>query len=379
MTTIVRKPDTLEKLKILSADAQYDLACACGSQKDEHRKRGRDGKWIYPITLPSGGKASIFKILLSNVCSNDCKYCPLRDNMDIRRCTLQTEETVRLFLDYYRQKKVFGIFISSGVIGTPDNTMHRINAIAKQLRYRHRFRDYIHLKIIPGASVAAIEEAISLANAVSLNIETPGADNLIKLSEKKDYLQDIIEPMKLISRITAKGNRYEKVHQTTQFIVGAAEENDRDIVRYMGGLYTRLGLNRIYFSAYQQGLGAEDLPAERIKVLNPADVLTREHRLYQVDFLMRKYGFKDDEIGYDDAGRLSLDKDPKETWAQAHPERFPLDVNKAGKFELLRVPGLGPITVNRILKQRRSSKLHRIEDIAKPGKLLNKANQYLKF
>ena len=134
MTTILRKPDTLDKLKILSADAQYDLACACGSTKDEHRRRGADGKWIYPITLPNGGRASIFKILLSNVCSNDCKYCPLRENMDIRRCTLQTEETVRLFLDYYNQGKVFGIFISSGVISTPDNTMERINAIARILR-----------------------------------------------------------------------------------------------------------------------------------------------------------------------------------------------------------------------------------------------------
>ncbi|MHC5117725.1 MAG: radical SAM protein, partial [Planctomycetota bacterium] len=154
MTTIIRKPDTLEKLKILSTDAQYDLACACGSKKDEHRRRG--GKWIYPVTLANGGKASIFKILLSNVCSNDCKYCPLREESDIRRCTLGTEETVRVFLDYYNQGKVFGIFISSGVIGTHDNTMERINSIARSLRYRHQFKGYMHLKIIPGASKAAI-------------------------------------------------------------------------------------------------------------------------------------------------------------------------------------------------------------------------------
>ncbi len=380
MTTILRKPDTLEKLKILSADAQYDLACACGSEKDEHRKRGDDGKWIYPVTLPSGGRASIFKILLSNVCANDCKYCPLRDNMDIRRCTLETEETVRIFLDYYRRKKVFGIFISSGVIGTPDNTAERINAIARILRYRHQFKGYVHLKIIPGSSAAAIEEALSLASSVSLNIETPGADNLVKLSNKKDYLRDIIEPMKLISNLTARGNRFQKVHQTTQFIVGAADENDHQIVRYMGGLYDRLHLNRIYFSAYQRGLGDANLPAENRRPENPADVLTREHRLYQVDFLMRKYGFKDNEIFFDDSGRLSLDEDPKQIWADRNPHLFPLDINRASKFELLRVPGLGLVTVNRILKSRRKGgRIRRVTDIGKPGKLLNKASQYLKF
>ncbi|MHC5214268.1 MAG: helix-hairpin-helix domain-containing protein [Planctomycetota bacterium] len=377
MTTIVRKPDTLEKLNILSADAQYDLACACGSKKDEHRKRGADGKWIYPITLPNGGKASIFKILLSNVCANDCKYCPLRADTDIRRCTLGAEETVRVFLDYYNQGRVFGIFISSGVIGTPDNTMERINSIGRILRYRHQFKGYMHLKIIPGASKAAIAEAVSLAKAVSLNIETPGADNLAKVSHKKDYLTDIIEPMKYISQLTAKGNRYERVHQTTQFIVGAAGESDQKIVHYMGGLYDRLHMNRVYFSAYQQGLGHSDLPAERT-LQNPAEVLTREHRLYQVDFLMRKYGFKDSEILFDSTGRLSLTEDPKETWAKMHPEIFPLDINKADKLELLRVPGLGPTTVNRILKHRQSGRIHRIEDIVKPGKLTSKAKQYLK-
>ena len=181
MTAIIRQPDTIEKLKILSTDAQYDLACACGSVQDEHRKRGADGKWIYPVTLPSGGKASIFKILLSNVCRNDCAYCPLRHDQDIRRCTLQTEETVRLFWDYYTQGKVFGIFISSGVVGTPDITMERIKAIARILRYRYKFKGYIHLKIIPGASAAAIEEAVRLASGVSLNIETPGAEFLAKV------------------------------------------------------------------------------------------------------------------------------------------------------------------------------------------------------
>ncbi|MCE5184511.1 MAG: biotin synthase [Planctomycetaceae bacterium] len=377
MTAIIRQPDTLEKLKILSADAQYDLACACGSTKYEHRKRSAEGSWIYPVTLPEGGSASLFKVLLSNVCANDCKYCPLRENQDIRRCSLRPEETVDVFLNYYNTGKVFGLFLSSGVISTPDTTMERINGIARSLRNRHAFRGYIHLKVIPGASPAAIAESVSLASAVSLNIETPGAEYLAKVSAKKDYLRDIIAPIKQISELTAKGSRWHNVKQTTQFIVGAAGESDRQIVRYMGGLYDRLRMHRIYFSAYQHGLGDSDLLADNAPH-DPRQTLTREHRLYQVDFLMRKYGFKDNEIPFD-SDQLSLAVDPKEAWARLHPERFPIDINRADKFELLRVPGLGPVAVKRILDQRRQSRISRIEDFARPTKLLTRAKAYLKF
>jgi predicted DNA-binding helix-hairpin-helix protein len=379
MTAVITKPDTEEKLRILASDAQYDLACACGTRTpEEHRKRSEDGRWIYPVTLPNGGTSVLFKTLLSNVCTNDCKYCPLRDNQDLRRCTLSTEETCQTFLEYLNQKKVFGLFLSSGVIGTPDRTMDRLNSIAETLRRKYQFRGYIHLKIIPGSSTAAIEKAVSLATAVSLNIETPGAEYLSKLSSQKDFLRDIVDPIKLISRLRAKGGRYGRVKQTTQFIVGAADEPDEKIVRYMQGLYKRLHLQRVYFSAYQQGLGAADLPAEQ-KLTNPADMLTREHRLYQVDFLMRKYGFEDSDIEFDPQGRLSLEKDPKELWAGRHPDFFPVNINQASRWELLRVPGLGPITVNRILNSRIQSRIHRVEEIGKPGRLLRKAAGYICF
>ena len=221
MTAVISVPDTRQKLEILSADAQYDLACACGCKNDEHRRRGPQGNWIYPVTLPNGGTSVLFKTLISNVCSNDCKYCPLRANQDVRRCTLNEEETVNAFLDYYKRGEVFGLFLSSGVLGTPDATMERLNRIAKILRYRRSFRGYIHLKVIPGASANAIEEAVKLSTAVSLNIETPGAKYLAKLSDKKRFIEDIVEPIKLISRLTGRGNKYERVKQTTQFIVGA--------------------------------------------------------------------------------------------------------------------------------------------------------------
>jgi predicted DNA-binding helix-hairpin-helix protein len=379
MVGIVSKPGTREKLEILSADAQYDLACACGSSKEEHRKRSSRGKWIYPITLPNGGKSVLFKTLVSNVCTNDCKYCPLRDNGNVRRCSLGAEETAKVFLDYYSKREVFGLFLSSGVCGSADATMEKLNRVARLLREKHSYRGYIHLKVIPGASDAAIEDALSLASAVSLNIETPGQAHLARLSEKKKYIRDIIEPIKLISRLTGRGAKYERVKQTTQFIVGAAGESDAEIVKYMWGLYDRLKMQRIYFSAYQKGLGDESIPGEKSKLDKPTDVFVREHRLYQVDFLMRKYGFKESDIIFNKDDNLSLDCDPKQVWAQNHPEAFPVNVNRASKWELLRVPGLGPVTIKTILERRRNWRINRIEDLGKVGVRLKKASKYVVF
>jgi predicted DNA-binding helix-hairpin-helix protein len=376
MPAVISQPDTVEKLNILGQDGQYDLACACGTAKDGHRKRGADGNWIYPVTLSNGGNTILFKTLVSNACSNDCLYCPLRDKNDVRRCTLGIEETADIFMQYLNAKKVYGLFLSSGVTGDADKTMARINAIAATVRRKHGFRGYIHLKVLPGASVGAIEETLRLASAVSLNIETPGAEYLAKLSHKKDFLKDIIEPIKLISRLTAKGTRFERIKQTTQFIVGAAGETDKKIVRYMTGLYERLKLNRVYFSAYQSSPGAESLAANAD---SPANRLVREHRLYQVDFLMRKYGFNDTDILFDEGEKLSLEKDPKQLWAEAHPEFFPININRADKFTLLRVPGLGPRTVKTILQCRKTGRVNRLQDIMRRGKLLNRANSYITY
>ena len=379
MVGVVSKPDTHQKLQILSADAQYDLACACSCNKDESRRRGSDGKWVYPVTLPNGGKSVLFKTLISNACNNDCRYCPLRQQMDVRRCSLSPEETARVFLDYYERRKVFGLFLSSGVCGSADSSMDRLNATARILRNKHRFRGYVHLKILPGASDAAIDDAVSLASTVSLNIETPGEAHLERLSHKKNYISDIIRPIKLISRLTGRGARYERVKQTTQFIVGAAGESDAEIVKYTAGLYERLKMHRVYFSAYQRGLGDESIAGERISVQGAADMFMREHRLYQVDFLFRKYGFKESDIIFDEDGDLSLSTDPKEAWALRYPEAFPVNVNAASKFALLRVPGLGPVTVKRILERRKGHRIRCIEDVGKVGSRLSKASKYLVF
>ncbi len=368
--------DTQRKLEILADASRYDLSCACGTTDDDHRRRGAGGTWLYPASLPGGGTSVILKTLLSNSCVNDCRYCPLRNDQDCRRCTLGPEEIAGVFMDYARQRKAFGLFLTSAVIRSPDYTMDRMTAAAEILRGKFGYRGYIHLKIIPGSSDAAIAKALSLASAVSLNVEAPKRSAFETLSKMKDFDRDIVSPMKLISRLTAKGNRYERVKQTTQFIVGASNESDSDIVRATFGLYRRLNLNRVYFSAYQRGLGDPSLPGERNRPANPGDVLTREHRLYQADFLIRKYKWDMEDILFEADGSLSLEVDPKQRWAQRHPEFFPVRLSSASRDALLRIPGIGPITAGRIIKTRRQAHIGSLKDIGLRGKRLEKASKY---
>jgi len=370
--------DTIEKLKLLSDASQYDLACACGTRGGpDHRVRKDDGSWLYPVSMPGGGYSIMLKTLISNVCNNDCGYCPFRAARDVPRCTITPDEMAKLFMDYDRQRGLIGIFLSSGVVGTPDNTMDLINGTARILRRKYAYRGYIHLKVIPGASDAAIDEAIALASAVSVNIEVPGEKHFSALSQKKDFLKDIIRPMRRIARLTDRGTRYHRVRQTTQFIVGAADETDAEIVRYTSGLYKRLNLDRVYFSSYQRGLGNEAIPGER-RGGAAEDGFVREHRLYQVDFLFRQYGFTEEDIQYDGSGRLFIDKDPKLMWAERHPERFPVDVNKAELPILLRVPGIGPATARRIVKMRSGgARIPSMDGLPLKGKRRLLAEKYL--
>ncbi|MDR0307918.1 MAG: hypothetical protein LBI42_13925 [Chitinispirillales bacterium] len=377
---IITPKNTFEKLQLLSDASRYDLACACGTKNGDQRIRGDDGAWLYPVSLPSGGYSIMLKTLISNVCSNDCGYCPYRSTMDVPRCTISPDEMASLFMDYQRRKKLIGIFLSSGVVGTPDSTMELLNGTAEILRRKHSYRGFIHLKVIPGASDAAIDKALSLSSAVSVNIEVPGEKHFSVLSEKKNYLKDIIAPMQRIARQTAKGMKYSRVRQSTQFIVGAADESDVEIVKYTSGLYNKLSLDRVYFSSYQRGLGSERIPGEKRETLNAEDGFTREHRLYQVDFLFRQYGFKESDIQFDDNGRLFMDRDPKLAWAQSHPELFPLDVNKADEVSLLRVPGIGPVTAKRIISLRKcGNKIFSAGGLPLKGKRLALAKDYLKF
>ena len=371
--------DTIAKLNMLSEDSQYDLACACGTGQDDRRTRGEDGKWLYPVPVASGGKGIMLKTLMTNVCTNDCKYCPLRSESNVRRCSLTPDETAKVFMEYMRRKRLIGMFLSSGVIDNADRTMERLNATAEILRKKYRYRGYIHLKVIPGASPAAIEHSLSLASAVSLNIETPGRKHFELLSQSKNYEQDIIAPLKFMAENTSKGSKFSKVKCTTQFIVGASNESDSEIIKYMDGIYNRLNFQRVYFSAYQPGLGDKNIPGEKRFELLPEARFTREHRLYQTDFLMRQYSFDFDELIFEKNGNLSLDLDPKEIWAVHHPEYFPVNVNSAAKEQLLRVPGLGPISVKKIIKLRKIHLLRDIQDIGVKGKIRAKASKYIVY
>ncbi len=371
--------ETIEKLRILSQDSQYDLACACGTNKYDRRKRGLDGRWLYPISLPQGGYSVLLKTLLSNACANDCKYCPLRSESNVRRCTLTPEEVANIFMGYYRRKKVFGLFLSSAVIGTPDYTMDKINSVARLLRERHEYRGYIHLKIIPGASDSAIEQAFSLATAVSLNIETPGNRHCETLSPRKDYDRDIIRPLKLMANLIGEGMRFAERKCTTQFIVGASDETDSEIIRYLFRIYDRLHFNRVYFSAYQKGLGNPDIPGEKRQLSAPGGNFIREHRLYQADFLLRRYGFREEDFLLDRSGNLSLDKDPKQVWADSHPDFYPVRVNSSDRGALLKVPGIGPETVRRILQARRDGRIRNIEALGVRGKRAATIKKYVIF
>ncbi|MDY6914599.1 MAG: radical SAM protein [Planctomycetota bacterium] len=368
--------DTRQKLRLLADASRYDLACACGTNRDEHRRRNPDGMWLYPASLPGGGTSILLKTLLSSTCVNDCRYCPLRSDRSVRRCTLGSEEIAEVFMDYVRRRRVVGMFLSSAVCRSPDHTMDRMIAVADILRRKHRYRGYLHLKVIPGASDAAIEQMLSLASTVSLNVEAPTRSAFASLSKAKDYDRHIVQPTRLISRLTARGNRYAGVKQTTQFVVGASDETDADLVRATFGLYRRLRLNRVYFSAYQQGLGDPSLPGER-NAADPHGLLTREHRLYQADFLIRQYKWDLADICFEAGGNLSLAVDPKQQWADRHPEFFPVRLRSAGRDALLRVPGLGPITAGRILRTRRKGILRSLKDVGLRGKRLQKASGYV--
>ncbi len=367
--------DLEERLGRLAEAARYDLACACGTKdNDDHRRRGEDGQWKYPLTAVSGGRSVMLKTLLSNHCANRCRYCPYRADNDVPRLSLTPEETANSFIEWQRRRSLIGLFLSSGVTGTPDATMDRLVATATLLRRRYRYRGYIHLKIIPGCSDAALEAALRVASAVSLNIEAPSAEHAARLGPDKNYEQDILRPMRKIAALTAKGAPYAKVCQTSQFVVGAAGECDSEIVSRLAELYRDYALSRVYFSAYQRGLGSPELPGES----QPApDPFKREHRLYQVDFLFRQYKFKPEEIPFASGGFLALDKDPKLAWAEGHPEFFPVRLKSASREQLLRVPGLGPVTVRRLLKDRRSGGLPARRDFGLPAARWRQAKAYL--
>jgi putative DNA modification/repair radical SAM protein len=355
--------DIREKLRILSDAAKYDASCASSGSK---RARGAgglgnsDGVGICHSYTPDGRCVSLLKILFTNYCVYDCAYCINRISSDTPRARFTPEEVIFLTMEFYRRNYIEGLFLSSGVIQSADYTIEQLIRVARGLREDCLFHGYIHLKTVPGASPDAIALAGRFADRLSANIELPLEADLIQLAPAKSH-REVQESMGHIQHqfLDAKDRResFAPAGQTTQMIVGATESPDAAMLSKASQLYSEFGLRRIYYSAFSPiPHGDPGLP-----IRTPP--LVREHRLYQADWLMRFYGFEAGELTTATEPNLSLKHDPKLAWALRHREMFPLDVNRASKGELLRIPGLGVRNVRRILQIRR---YHRItlDDLA---------------
>ena len=358
-----------QKLSLLGDNAQFDLSCACSA--DPPRLRGPQDRWIYPAVLPNGKRVHTLKVLLDNSCHNDCAYCAQRAGRDTRRDRFTPEELARLFDQMHRAGLARALFLSSGLGGNVVRTMDRMIATVEIVRRRYAFRGFVHLKILPGAQYAQVERASQIAQRLSINLEAPGKKRLAALSGSKNFQSDILMRMWWIAKLVHERKFLAKGH-TTQFVVGASGESDREIAQAASRLYQDYRLTRAYYSKFNP---VAQTPLEN----HPPAPFMREHRLYQVDFLLRKYDFPFSDIPFESDGNLSLQVDPKTAWARLHPERFPLEVNRADREELLRVPGLGPLTVQRILETRAQQKIRSLSDLKKLNPRAGQAADYLLF
>ena len=380
------KHDLTGKLAILADAAKYDASCASSGST----KRGSKGetKGIGSITgagichsyAPDGRCISLLKILLTNHCIYDCLYCVNRVSSDVERARFTPEEVVKITLDFYKRNYIEGLFLSSGIIRSPDYTMEQMVRVAKLLREEHHYRGYIHLKTIPDADPQLIEQAGLYADRLSINVELPREKSLTKLAPQKEAgsirkamggLRLRLEEAADEKKNLRHARRFAPAGQSTQMIVGADGESDNDIIRSSVGLYSGYKLKRVYYSAYSPIPGSSrGLPAKK-------PPLMREHRLYQADWLYRFYEFSvEDVIAATTDGMLDLDLDPKLAWALKHRAVFPVDVNTASREQLLRIPGLGVKSVDKILRVRRFSTL-RFADMAKLTKSVKTMQSFM--
>ncbi|KUK01028.1 MAG: putative DNA-binding protein [Methanobacteriaceae archaeon 41_258] len=353
-----------KKVQILSDSAQFDL---CDYSADK-RQRNANVPGIYYSSM-KGCKVPLFKVLLSNKCFNDCKYCINCSKREFTRIELESSELSKIFMDYYEKRYVDGLFLSSATIDDVDNTMEKLIEVVRILRHEKGYDGYIHLKILPGASRELIKRAMELSNRVSINLETATADGLSALSSTKDYKIDIIRRMKWIKKIHDKNPDITPSGQSTQFIIGAVEETDQEILKRISWLYDKLDIKRTYFSSFQ---ALEGTPLENKPEPDPR----RSIRLYQADALLKSYNFKLGEFEFNDGGFLDLEMDPKYV-AALKSDIFPLDINTATYDELIRVPGIGPISAKRIISKRRKSRINSLDELKGIGAWVKRAEKFL--
>lgn len=359
-----------DKLETLVAGARFDV---CGY--NAVRPTGSSPlRFIHQAALPGGGSTCLFKVLLTNVCINDCAYCANQVGRDSPRRSFQPDELAKLFMELHRKKLVSGLFLSSGIGQNASQTMESMIKTVEILRHRYEFKGYVHLKILPGASFDCVAEGCRLASRVSVNMEAPTAQHLAKLSSKKDLSQGIVQRMRWVKQLVATDERLVPSGQTTQFVVGAAGETDRDILHTTEALYHDMELRRVYFSAFRPIRGS------RLEGLRPVSPL-REHRLYQADWLLRVYGFSPQELelALDKSSNLRLSRDPKLVIAQKQPWLFPVDVNTASYDELLRVPGIGPVSAGRITEARKEHSIFSLQQLKKMRVATNQAAPFIWF
>lgn len=358
--------DLQTKLSILADAAKYDASCASSGSRGRRARGGgigsTEGLGICHSYTPDGRCVSLLKLLLTNYCVYDCGYCINRRSSGVRRARFTPDEVVRLTLEFYRRNYIEGLFLSSGIIRGPDYTMEQLVAVARRLRRDHGFGGYIHLKTIPNAAPELIREAGRWADRLSINVELPRQRDLDALAPDKELVQ-ITRAMGVIrdgieASAEPKAPPFAPAGQATQVIVGATDASDSTILEASAALYARERLRRVYFSAFSPIPDASPaLPAI-------APPLLREHRLYQADWLMRFYGFGVRELTTADAPDLELDVDPKLAWALRNRDRFPVDLNRADRAELLRVPGIGVRNVKRLVAMRRWRRV-RLDDLAR--------------
>mgnify|MGYP002409078743 CR=1 FL=1 len=369
--------DLMEKLDILTGGAKYDAACTSSGAD----RPGASAAGCCHSFSADGRCVSLLKVLMTNYCIYDCKYCVNRCSADVRRAAFQPEELAALVVQFYRRNYIEGLFLSSGVIGSPDDTMERMIAVLAHLRHGHSFPGYIHAKTIPGASPALITRMGLLADRLSVNIELPSEESLKRLAPQKTK-EAILAPMAHIADGLAANSaaalvryknapRFASAGQATQMIIGASPESDYRILKLSAGLYEKYALKRVFYSAYIPAVSDALLPATDTK-----PPLLREHRLYQADWLMRRYHFSADEILSDEAPNFNPYLDPKCNWAIHNMHRFPIDVNRAPVEELLRVPGIGPLGAQRIVTARRGGALG-LAELKRIGVVLKRAQYFI--
>lgn len=373
----------MDKLKILSDAAKFDVSCSSSgvSRKGNGRDMGNCiSAGICHSFAADGRCISLLKILLSNECIYDCKYCLNRRSNDVPRATFTPDEVCELTMNFYRRNYIEGLFLSSGIIGTPNQTMEMIWQVVYKLRNVYHFRGYIHVKGIPGADPVLIQKTGYLTDRMSVNLELPTADGLKKLAPNK-HRKNILTPMRQIQQGIRQGRNEVAIYrhapdfvpagQSTQMIVGTTPESDYQIMAVAQGLYDNFELKRVFYSAYVSINEDKELPA-----LHTGTPLLREHRLYQADWLMRFYQFRAEELLNEKRPNFNILLDPKCDWALQHLEQFPVEINRADYHTLLRVPGIGVNSARRICGARKTARLG-FEDLKKMGVVLKRALYFI--